>query len=149
MKNPDQDLLEIWEAELARGGCRITRPRRVILEVIASSERPLTPAEIYDKARARSSGIGLVTVYRTVEKLQALQLVDRVHDLGQCQTIFRGTLGHQHLMVCTRCGHSTYFDGLEIEKEFSAIGRALGFEVTDHWLQLSGLCQDCRKKDKK
>ena len=98
-----------WENQLSQSGCRITRQRRVILDILAASSRPVTPMEIFDQARAVMPNIGLVTVYRTVEKLEELKLIDRVHHLGQCQTVFRGTYGHQHLLVCTRCGHVSWF----------------------------------------
>ena len=136
-----------WESELSHCGYRITQPRHTILEIIAASGRPLTPMEIFDQARTVLPNIGLVTVYRTVEKLEELKLIDRVHHLGQCQTVFRGTRGHQHLLVCTECGRSAYFDGLEAEEQFSAIGKNHGYQITGHWLQLSGLCPDCQKKE--
>jgi len=138
-----------WEEELSLSGYRITRPRRVILDIIAASSRPVTPMEIFNLARSVMPNIGLVTVYRTVEKLEDLKLIDRVHHLGQCQTVFRGTHGHQHLLVCTECGSSTYFEGLDAEKQFNTIGKNHGYLVTGHWLQLSGLCQECQKKETK
>jgi Fur family ferric uptake transcriptional regulator len=138
-----------WESELSQSGYRITRPRQVILDIIANSIRPITPMEIFDRARSMMPNIGLVTVYRTVEKLEELRLVDRVHHLGQCQTVFRGTQGHQHLLVCTECGSSAYFNGLETEKQFNDIGKSHGYRITSHLLQLSGLCSECQKKEKK
>ena len=142
-------ITDKWESELSRSGYRITRPRRVILDIIAASSRPLTPMEIFDQARTVTPNIGLVTIYRTVEKLEELKLIDRVHHLGQCQTVFRGTHGHQHLLVCTECGRSAYFDGLEAEEQFTVIGKNHGYKVTGHWLQLSGLCPDCQNKETK
>ncbi len=136
-----------WENELSQSGYRITRPRRVILDIIATSSRPVAPLEIFDQARAVMPNIGLVTVYRTVEKLEALKLIDRVHHLGQCQTVFRGKRGHQHLLVCTSCGSSAYFEGLDAENQFTDIGKRHGYQVTDHWLQLNGLCPECQKKE--
>jgi len=138
-----------WEEELSLSGYRITRPRRVILDIIAASSRPVTPMEIFNLARSVMPNIGLVTVYRTVEKLEDLKLIDRVHHHGQCQTVFRGTQGHQHLLVCTECGSSAYFEGLDAEKQFTDIGKNHGYQVTGHWLQLSGLCQECQKKETK
>ncbi len=136
-----------WESELSHSGYRVTRPMHVILNIIAASNRPLTPLDIFDQARSVMPTIGLVTVYRTIEKLEKLKLIDRIHNLGQCQTVFRGTHGHQHLLVCTECGSSAYFDGLDAEKQFTVIGKNHGYQVTGHWLQLSGLCQDCQKKE--
>ena len=136
-----------WESKLSHNGYRVTRPRHVILNIIAASNRPLTPLDIFDQARSVIPNIGLVTVYRTIEKLEELKLIDRIHHLGQCQTVFRGTHGHQHLLVCTECGSSAYFDGLDAEKQFIVIGKNHGYQVTGHWLQLSGLCQECQKKE--
>ena len=137
-----------WERVLNRSGYRLTRPRRTILQVIAASSRPLTPIEVYDQARALNPSIGLVTVYRTIDKLAELKLVERVHQSDHCQTICRGTQEHRHLLVCSSCGESVYFDGLEIERKFTEIGYALGYRVTDHWLQLEGLCRNCQPKVK-
>lgn len=135
-----------WERQLQQTGSRLTDPRRAILKVIAASDHPLTPLEIFDQARESEPNLGLVTVYRTIEKLEDLRLVDRIHNLGQCQTIFRGTSGHQHLLTCTKCGSSVYFDGLEAEAQFQDIGISNGFKISGHWLQLYGLCWQCQKE---
>ena len=135
-----------WENQLSQEGYRITKPRRAILDIVAESPRPLTPLEIYDMARKSNPGIGLVTVYRTIEKLEELGLVKHVHHLGECQTVFRCSSEHQHLLICTECGRSRYFDGLDVEAAFEQIGQQFGYHVTGHWLQLAGLCQDCQKK---
>lgn len=138
-----------WEKQLSRNGYRITQPRRAILDIIAGSSRPLTPLEIYDLAREAYPGIGLVTVYRTIEKMEELGMVKHVHHLGECQTVFRNSNKHQHLLVCTTCGRSCYFDGLDTEDQFKQIGEKLGYSVTGHWLQLAGLCEECRNKQRK
>lgn len=135
-----------WEETLSASGCRLTRPRRAILRVIAGSSRPLTPVEIFDQARVLNPSIGLVTVYRTIDRLAELNLVERVHLSDSCQTIFRGTQEHRHLLICSACGDSAYFDGLDIEEKFSDIGQALGYQVTHHWLQLEGVCRNCQKR---
>ena len=139
-------ILKEWEHKLKQAGSRLTEPRRVILQVIAASNHPLSPIEIYDLAREKVPKLGLVTVYRTIEKLESLLLIDRVHNLGQCQTIFRGTHKHQHLLTCTNCGDSVYFDGLETEEQFQDIGRAKGFLISGHWLQLYGKCDRCQSE---
>ncbi|MBU1932166.1 transcriptional repressor [Patescibacteria group bacterium] len=138
-------LSKQWENLLSQAGYRITRPRCAILDIVAESHRPLTPVEIYDLARADDPGIGLVTVYRTIEKLEEMGLVEHVHHLGECQTVFRSSDRHQHLLICTNCGCSRYFDGLEVEDQFARIGQQLGYKVTGHWLQLAGLCEKCQK----
>jgi Fe2+ or Zn2+ uptake regulation protein len=145
-KKNQTKVSQTWQNELTRSGGRLTRPRQVILDVIADSQRPLTPQEVYEQAQKRLPHVGLVTVYRTIEKLEELGLVNRVHHSDHCQTVFRSTPSHQHLLICTECGQSVYFDGLEIEKEFQKTGETLGYTVTGHWLQLSGMCPNCRKE---
>ncbi len=142
-------LSQNWQKELSRAGSRITHPRQVILNVIASSQRPLAPQEVHELAKKQLPHIGLVTVYRTIEKLEELGLIDRVHYSDQCQTVFRGTSSHQHLLICTECGQSVYFDGLEIEKEFQKTANDHGYKISGHWLQLFGLCPKCQKENKK
>ncbi|BBB49797.1 Fur family transcriptional regulator [Pelolinea submarina] len=142
-------LSQKWENQLSQAGYRITQPRRAILDIIAETERPLTPVEIFDLAGAQSAGIGLVTVYRTIEKLEELHLVEHVHHLGDCQTVFRCSEQHQHLLICTKCGSSYYFDGLEVEEQFNQIGKKFGYRITEHWLQLAGLCEECQKNNPK
>lgn len=138
------EISQGWQNKLSDSGCRMTRPRRVILDIIAKSGRPLTPLEVHQQAQAGSPSIGLVTVYRTIDKLEELGLVERVHHTNQCQTVFRGSSGHKHLLTCAACGQSVYFDGLEMENEFQSIAEASGYQMTGHWLQLSGLCPNCR-----
>lgn len=145
-KDRSSAISQEWEAQLSQAGYRLTQPRRVILDIIAGSSRPLTPMEIFTMARERHANIGLVTVYRTVEKLEELHLVSHVHHVGQCQTVFRGTYEHQHLIICTHCGQSRYFDGCDSEAEFDQVGDQLGYRVTGHWLQLAGECEDCQQQ---
>jgi len=142
-----QKISQKWQEALSRNGGRITLPRRIILEVIAVSQRPLTPQEVHSQAVKHLPSVGLVTVYRTIDKLVELGLVERVHHSDQCQTVFRGTPGHQHLLICEDCGRSVYFDGLEIEKEFQKTALQLGYTVSGHWLQLTGLCPNCQKRN--
>lgn len=141
---------KIWESQLQQLGGRITKPRKAILNVIAASAQPLTPLEIFDLARKDAPNIGIVTVYRTIEKMESLGMIDRIHGPNQCRTVFRAASGHRHLLSCTSCGRSVYFEGFTTESEFNKIGRKNGFVINGHLLQLFGLCESCqdiRQKD--
>ena len=148
-KNTRNPISLSWEKQLSQQGYRITKPRRAILDIIAESSCPLSPLAIYDLVRESNPGIGLVTVYRTLEKLEELNLVTHVHHMNDCQTVFRNSPKHQHLLICTNCGRSCYFDGLDTEEQFKQIGEKLGYSVTGHWLQLAGLCNECKEKLRK
>jgi Fur family ferric uptake transcriptional regulator len=135
---------EPWLQKLLESGYRLTDSRRTVVEIVARSERALTPLEIFDLTRARHAGLGLVTVYRTLDKLEELHLIQRVHQPGGCQAFIAAFTGHQHLILCSQCGRVQFFDGDNLEGLFQAIGQETGYQVRDHWLQLFGLCAGCR-----
>jgi Fur family transcriptional regulator, ferric uptake regulator len=135
-----------WLARLQNSGCRITTPRRAIVETIATSQKALDVVAIFDQARNNCRGLGLVTVYRTLEKLEALHLVQRVHQADGCHMYLTATQGHQHLLICRSCGQVAYFSGDDLSGLFEFVARRTGFDVQEHWLQLFGLCPQCSQK---
>lgn len=135
---------EIWIASLQQSGYRITPSRRAVVEILADSPRALNAQSIYDQARGLHTDLGLMTVYRTLEKLEELGLAQRVHQPGGCHAFASAPQGHQHLLLCTRCNRVEYFNGDDLDEWFHQIGAANQYQITDHWLQLFGLCQSCR-----
>ena len=137
---------ENWLTKLRSQGYRLTGARRAVVETVAQSPRALTPADVYDLAKEQYPALGLVTVYRTLEKLEELHLVQRVHQEQGCNAYLSHAEGHQHLLICQRCKKAVYFEGDDLGAFFTAVGKEHGFDVREHWLQLFGLCQDCRAK---
>jgi len=144
-----EKTLNDWERKFQDNGYRLTTPRREIIRVVAESLKPLSPMEIFDIARQSIPTIGLVTVYRTIEKMESLKLIHRVHHINQCQTIFRSTQDHQHLLICTKCGKTEYFEGLDVEHAFEALSQKYEIEITGHSFQLFGICKTCANKPDK
>jgi Fur family transcriptional regulator, ferric uptake regulator len=140
------EISESWLEKLQQSGYRLTGSRRNVVEIIANSDRALSPLEVYDLARAKHAGLGLVTVYRTLEKLEELRLIQRVHQPTGCQAFIAAFTGHQHLILCSKCGKVQFFDGDNLEGLIQTIGKETGYQINDHWLQLFGLCTGCRLK---
>jgi Fur family transcriptional regulator, ferric uptake regulator len=138
-----------WLARLAANGYRPTAPRRAVVEIIALSQHVLTPLDIFELARPNHAGLGLVTIYRTLEKLEELDLVQRVHRPSGCQAFIAAFSGHQHMLICQGCGRVEFFSGEDdhIETLMSHVGEACGYRVQSHWLQLFGVCEPCQAKD--
>lgn len=137
---------ENWLSELRTQGYRITDARRAVVETVAESPRALTPNEVYDLGREHYPKLGLVTVYRTLEKLEELHLVQRVHQDHGCNAYLAHAEGHQHLLICKNCKKAVYFEGDDLGAFFAKVGKQHGFTVQEHWLQLFGLCDDCQKE---
>ena len=136
--------VELWLSALQKHGYRLTGARKAVVDTVAESPRALTPLEVYDTARESYPALGLVSVYRTLEKLEELHLIQRVHQPHGCQAFISASSGHQHLLLCQRCGQVTYFEGDNLESLISGIAGKTGYKIRDHWLQLFGLCKECQ-----
>lgn len=135
---------DTWLNALQAHGYRLTESRRAIVEIVAATSRALTPVEVFDLARAAHPDLGLVTVYRTLEKLEELHLIQRVHQPGGCQAFIAAGQGHQHLLLCQNCGRVTFFEGDDLNYLFNVIAQKTGYIIQEHWLQLFGLCKYCQ-----
>ena len=133
-----------WLKCLQIDGYRLTRPRRAVVSTLAISQRALSPTQIFDLARRHYPSLGLVSVYRTLETLDALSLIQRVHQPNGCQTYIASSIGHQHLLICQQCGQTTFFDGDNLNPLVTRVEKQSGFHITEHWLQLFGLCESCQ-----
>jgi Fur family transcriptional regulator, ferric uptake regulator len=135
---------ETWLTQLQENGYRLTEARRAVVHVVQKSTRALTPIQVFDTARRKYTGLGLVTVYRTLEKLEELGLVQRVHQPQGCQAYITAGMGHQHLLLCQKCGTATLFEGDDLDGLIKSIARSTGYQIKEHWLQLFGLCENCK-----
>jgi Fur family ferric uptake transcriptional regulator len=135
---------EIWLTQLHENGYRLTEARRAVVETVAATKRALTPIEVFDRARKAYPALGLVTVYRTLEKLEELHLIQRVHQAQGCQAFIAASQGHQHLLLCQNCGRVKFFEGDNLDALIAAISKKTGYRVQEHWLQLFGLCRNCK-----
>lgn len=133
-----------WLTQLQENGYRLTEARRAVVEAVQTSTRALSPVEVFDAARKKYPALGLVSVYRTLEKLEELHLIQRVHQPGGCQAFISACRGHQHLLLCQRCGQVTFFEGDDLDAFFQTIAQKTGYQIREHWLQLFGLCGACQ-----
>lgn len=135
---------DTWLSQLQENGYRLTEARRAVVETVQNSTRALSPVEVFDTARKKYPALGLVSVYRTLEKLEELHLVQRVHQPQGCHAFISASNGHQHLLLCQNCGQVTFFEGDNLDALIQSISQKTGYQIREHWLQLFGLCQACR-----
>ena len=137
---------------LREKGLKVTSQRLMVLNILsAHGDEHLPVEEVYDLARAEQPEIGLATIYRTVQVLLELHVIEKVtFDDGFARYELNGEetgSGHRHHhAICTQCGkvYSLETDLLDtLEKQ---VFESLGFEVTDHEVKLYGLCSACRRK---
>lgn len=130
---------------LRREGYKITPQRRAVLQVIARSHDHLSPAELFERVRQEHPGTGRVTVYRTLELLEGLDLICTVHaDDNQRSYLMRRPAGHHHHLVCSSCGKVVDFTTCELNRLQSELARDTGFAIDSHVLEFHGRCRACQ-----
>jgi len=128
---------------LAEKGLKSTRQREAVAEVFFSSDGHISAEELYLKVVKEHPSIGLTTVYRTLRLLTEAGLAKqrRFSEQGVFEKEHDGK-HHDHL-ICTRCGKIIEFKEPTIEKMQDDVARRYGFVVTDHKMELYGLCRSC------
>lgn len=135
---------ELWLTQLQENGYRLTAARRAVVEAVQHSTRALTPVEVFDMARKKYRALGLVSVYRTLEKLEELHIIQRVHQPQGCQAFIAASQSHEHLLLCQNCGQVMFFEGDDLDALIKVISKKTGYKISEHWLQLFGLCHACQ-----
>ena len=115
------------------------------MTILEETGRPLSPQIIHQQALQTDKNISLVSVYRTLDLLNELNLVCRVHGQDDCQGYVLSSPGHHHQLVCRKCRKAVEFTGTsELEPFIEAIQKQTGFQIDSHLLQLFGLCPECQ-----
>lgn len=138
------------DANLKKAGLKNTLPRRKILEILdTSKDHHLSAEDIYRLLLESGEEIGLATVYRVLTQFQEAGLVVR-HHFESGQSVFELDLGihHDHL-VCVKCARVEEFVDDVIEKRQEEIALKAGFSITDHSLNIYGICTHCQSDNKK
>lgn len=132
--------------ELKDAGLKITLPRLKILQVLESSaDHHLSAEDVYKQLLNNGEEIGLATVYRVLTQFESAGLVLRHHFEGDHSVFEIAPEDHHDHLVCVKCGRVEEFIDDEIERRQKLIAEEKGFELTDHNLNMYGLCPDCRQ----
>ena len=133
------------EQGLKDAGLKITAPRLKILQLLEStSVRHVSAEDVYKLLLENGEEIGLATVYRVLTQFEDAGLVARHHFEGGHSVFELSPDQHHDHIGCVKCGKVEEFNDVEIERRQKMIAESLGFELTDHDLNMYGLCPVCR-----
>ena len=124
-------------------GIRLTAARRVILDTLVAAGGHVTADELTDLVRRRSTTIGRMTVYRTLELLCDLGLLRPVYQGSGADHYILLHDGHHHHLICSACGQVIEFDECALGDLPARIAGRHGFRVEGHLLELYGVCAGC------
>jgi Fe2+ or Zn2+ uptake regulation protein len=128
---------------LRESGGRLTRQRRLVLEILEESSGHLDAEAIFQEAKSRGENISLATIYRSLTFLKEAGLVEE-HRLGEDHGHFEAIHSSPHYhFTCSRCGQVVEFRGAGITTAIQSLGRRKGFQINQVHLDLEGLCSAC------
>lgn len=131
---------------LHTSGRRLTRQRRLVLEVLESSQEHLDAESLHDRAKALQPNISLATVYRTLQILKEMGLVEE-HQFGEGHAHFETTQETPHYhFTCSKCGRVIEFDAPQIVDLLRRLSQQKGLQVTGTHLLVTGRCAQCREE---
>ncbi len=143
-----------WQDRFYDTGARITAPREVVIGVLHETDDHVSAADVYMKVRAINPSIGLTTVYRTLEVLTQMGIVQKF-EFGDGKARYElinnpGGKKHHHHLICLRCMEiMDYTEFLDDELEFinktqNRLSRKYNFAITDHVISFYGFCERCK-----
>lgn len=132
-------------ATLAAAGYRKGGARNAVVELLDQQSCAVTAQEIDEQLRAQGRAVGRASVYRILELLSTLRLVQRI-DLGQGVARYERHQpdgDHHHHLVCDSCGRIAPFEDPKLEQAIARVSERLSFAVAEHDVVLHGACRDC------
>jgi Fur family ferric uptake transcriptional regulator len=130
---------------LQAAGHRRGGARTAVVEALAGHDCAVTALDLDDELRRRRPPVGRASVYRALEQLEQLGLLQRIE-------VCRGTAGyeridptghHHHHAICRDCGRMVPFEDSSLEQAIGALTERMDFEVTEHDVVLRGRCHNC------
>lgn len=130
-------------------GYRLTAARKHVIKVLCDNHQYLGAYEIHGFLEKQGLHIGVASVYRVLQLLNSLSLLQR-EEFGSAGERFRlGTSDqvHAHQLVCSKCGQMQEFADCPISGMAKKVESESGFRIHEHWLRFFGLCPHCQKQD--
>ena len=142
--DPEEAVIADAAALLRSRGDRMTGPRRAVLTVLASRQSHLAPEQVVSAVAELDAGVHRASVYRALETLSELGLVQHVH-LGHGTTAYHLAAEHRHLhAACGRCGAVVDLPGDLLDDVAARLDDRQGFALDPAHVALSGTCATCR-----
>jgi Fe2+ or Zn2+ uptake regulation protein len=141
--------LDTLNTQLSEQGYKLTRQRKAVVEVVTQAHTRMSAADVCAKARRVCPDLGLTTVYRTLEILEQLGTIRRVHLDDGCEGFAPAAAEHGHHLICSRCQETIEFEDCNLNTLLKRVSEQTGFTIQQHWLELVGLCPACQQKSRK
>lgn len=147
--NNNNEAIDDLKIVLKNKGMKYTEQRAIILQILLNIDDHLNAEEVLEivKEQYPEQKIGIATIYRTLNFLEEVNLITSI-SFGKDGKKYEGnTNKHHDHIICTSCGKIVEFLDEEIEKKQEKIAEENGFKITDHTMQIFGICTQCQDKN--
>jgi Fe2+ or Zn2+ uptake regulation protein len=134
------------QAALQQTGVRLTPQRLAIAGVLAQTGKEVSAQELYDRVRRKHPYIGRATVFRSLDRLVAAGLAQRLERPGHVSAYVWCEPGHHHHLICTTCRTVEELDEHAVAPLAESIAHERGFRVDHATLDFYGECRDCSSR---
>jgi Fur family ferric uptake transcriptional regulator len=150
MKNIERltykELLEQFKILLKNNNLKYTKQREAILKTLYDHPDHFTPENLYllVKENYPELNTGITTVYRTLNLLEENDIATSISFGSAGKKFELGNKPHHDHLICEKCGEIVEFEDQKIEKLQEDIAKMHDFKLTDHLMQLYGICKKCQ-----
>lgn len=140
------DWADLASERLAAAGYRRGGARQTVIDLLAKQPCALSAFEIEEATRSGTRAVGRASVYRVLEELESLKLVQRIEvgqGISRYEALHADGHHHHHHLVCDGCGEVIPFADEELERTIHRVADRVAFDVADHEIVLHGSCGDC------
>ena len=132
--------------KISRAGHKVTESRRVVVELALRRTGYFSASDLYDEMKREAPTVGRATVFRTLDLLSSMHLLEKVHAGEGCHSYVICQSHHHHHLICNNCGTAVDFEDCSLSDLMQRLAQETRFLIHGHWLEVFGECEGCRQK---
>lgn len=144
--------IERIKKQLHAASYKLTPQREATVLVLLEHEADhLSAEDVFLLVKDKSPDIGLATVYRTLELLTELKIVDKINfgdGVARFDLRKEGADHFHHHLICIECGKVEEIQEDLLGDVEKIVESRWNFEIKDHWLTFHGICRTCKKENR-
>lgn len=131
---------------LKNKGYKLTTQRKIIIEALYYSKKPLSMDEWLRCTKIKNPNINLSTIYRNIDVLEDLELLSKIRPKdNSIKYALNLNEKHSHFLICKKCGKAEEIECC-LSQEFQKVIDDREFNLLEHNLELYGYCKECYEK---
>lgn len=141
-------LLDTFKQLLKKNTLKFTKQRELVLKTLYENDGHFTPEDLYNliKEQYPDLNIGIATIYRTLGLLEESGIVNSLSFGAKGKKYELGLKKHHDHLICIQCGKLIEFYDEIIENQQKVIAKKFNFKMTDHTMNITGICEACQSK---